>query len=256
MHPRAEVSRIIRGPLWGTVLLLTAVAGSACLFGQSGSSPPASSARTNQPSSGPSQAAVSKTVWVVTPVGLNLRSAPGTTAQVVTILPWGAKLTISETQVVGADTWLHVQTDAGSAGWVQDSPAVVVHRSMSKHIESAYRHLYPSEWALQSGNPATLTSPTGDAEGITMTVATAADPAQLPMAPSSAGTGLGDDSAQTGDKTYILHSYKLNSGGFESFVSFKEGSTAYLFDFKQARGASPDTPLFRTILGSVLITGS
>jgi hypothetical protein len=58
-----------------------------------------------------------------------------------------------------------------------------------------------------------------------------------------------------GNPTYVLHSYKLDAGGFESFVSLKQGSTAYLFDFKQARGSQPDTALFGTLLGTVIVSG-
>ena len=84
---------------------------------------------------------------------------------------------------------------------------------------------------------------------------TAADTSQLPPLPLRQGQKLGDDSVQVGNPTYVLHSYRLNAGGFESYVSFKEGSTAYLFDFKQDRGSQPDTTLFEMLLGSVIVAG-
>ena len=69
------------------------------------------------------------------------------------------------------------------------------------------------------------------------------------------GQKLGDDSVQVGNPTYVLHSYKLNAGGFESYVSFKQGSAAYLFDFKQDKGSQPDTALFEILLGTVILAG-
>jgi hypothetical protein len=58
-----------------------------------------------------------------------------------------------------------------------------------------------------------------------------------------------------GNPTYVLHSYKLDAGGFESFVTFKQGNTAYLFDFKQVKGLQPDSTLFVTLLGTVIVSG-
>src|SRR5439155_1608344 len=80
------------------------------------------------------------------------------------------------------------------------------------------------------------------------------DTSQLPAAPLRQGQKLGDDSVQVGNPSYVLHSYKLDAGGFESFVSFKQGNTAYLFDFKQSTGSQPDTALFETILGTVIVS--
>src|SRR5919197_4272768 len=97
--------------------------------------------------------------------------------------------------------------------------------------------LYRSGWSSSGSNPVTFASPSSDKEGITLLAQTASDVSQLPPLPLRPGQKLGDDSVQVGNPTYVLHSYKLNAGGFESYVSFKEGSAAYLFDFKQDKGA-------------------
>jgi hypothetical protein len=34
-----------------------------------------------------------------------------------------------------------------------------------------------------------------------------------------------------------------------------QGSTAYLFDFKQAKGSKPDTSFFIILLGTVILPG-
>ena len=82
---------------------------------------------------------------------------------------------------MGAGTWLHVKSQSGQVeGWVLDSPETVIHREMAQHVEqSAYSNLFPAEWQLNSGNPATMTAPSGGAEQATLLIQTAADPNQL-----------------------------------------------------------------------------
>jgi hypothetical protein len=175
-------------------------------------------------------------VWVVATVPVQLHSAPDLNSSRVTLLSWGERLQVTNTQKVGADTFLQVKATDGTEGWVVDRPAILIHRSVSKHIGAAFQMLYPSEWSSSGDNPVTFSS-------------------QLPPLPLRQGQKLGDDSVQVGNPTYVLHSYRLNAGGFESYVSFKEGSTAYLFDFKQDRGSQPDTTLFEMLLGSVIVAG-
>jgi len=228
--------------------------GTACGFGQSGPSAPASSARTSAPTATPASAA--RSVWVIATVPVQLHAAPDLNSARVTLLSWGEHLQVTNTQKVGADTFLQVKTDDGTEGWVVDRSDILIHRSVSKHIGAAFQLLYPSEWSSSGNNPVTFASPSSDKEGITLLVQTATDTSQLPPLPLRQGQKQGDDSVQVGNPTYVLHTYKLTAGGFESYVSFKQGSTAYLFDFKQDRGAQPDTALFVILLGTVTVSGA
>jgi hypothetical protein len=239
-----------------TASLFGLAAGTACGFGQSspsstGSS--ASSARASAPASSPSSAAGS--VWVIATVPVQLHSAPDASSPRVTLLSWGQHLRVTNTQKVGADTFRQVKTDDGTEGWVVDRNDILIHRSVSKYIGTAFQLLYPSEWSSSGDNPVTFASPSSDPKGVTLVAQTAGDTPQLPSLPLRQGQKLGDDSVQVGNPTYVLHSYRLNAGGFESYVSFKQGNTAYLFDFKQDKGSQPDTTLFETLLGSVMVSG-
>jgi hypothetical protein len=227
--------------------------GTGCGFGQSSPNTTASSARRSAPTATPASAA--KAVWVIATVPVQLHSTPDLNSSRITLLSWGQHLQVSNTQRVGADTFLQVKADDGAEGWVIDRTDILIHRSVSKHIGATFQMLYPSEWGSSGDNPVTFASPSSDKEGITLLVQTAGDTPQLPPLPLRQGQKLGDDSVQVGNPTYVLHSYKLSAGGFESYVSFKQGNTAYLFDFKQDRGAQPDTTFFKTLLGSVIVPG-
>lgn len=211
----------------------------------------ATAARTNAAS----QPAAHGEVWVIATVPVQLHSTADMNSARVTLLSWGQHLTVTGSQKVGADTFLEVKTDGGTQGWVVDRPDLVIHRSVSQKIAQTFQILYPSEWNVSGDNPVIFASPSSDPEGINMLVQTAAAAAQLPQVPLRQGQAIGDDSVQVGNPTYVLHSFKLNQGGFESDVSFMSGATAYLFDFRQAKGSKPDTTLFETLLGSAIING-
>ena len=192
---------------------------------------------------------------MIATVPVQLHSAPDLNSSRITLLSWGEHLQVTHTQKVGADTFAQVKADDGTEGWVVDRSDILIHRSVSKYLGATFQMLYPSEWSTTGDNPVTFASPSSDKEGITLLAQTAGDTPQLPPLPLRQGQKLGDDSVQVGNPTYVLHSYKLSAGGFESYVSFKQGNTAYLFDFKQDRGAQPDTTFFKTLLGSVIVPG-
>jgi Bacterial SH3 domain len=245
-----------RGGAGFFLCILGLAAGSACGFGQSapsGSAPRASSARTAAPGRTPSSAAGA--AWVIATVPVQLHSAPDLASSRITLLSWGEHVQVTSTRRVGTDTFAQVKADDGTEGWVVDRPDILIHRSVSKYIGTAFQMLYPSEWSTGGTNPVTFASPSADREGITLLAQTAADTPQLPPVPLRQGQKLGDDSVQVGNPTYVLHSYKLDAGGFESYVSFKQGNTAYLFDFKQNKGSQPDTTLFKVLLGTVIVSG-
>jgi hypothetical protein len=208
----------------------------------------------------PRSGATSSSVWVLSPVGLNVRAAPDPQADRVTTLTQSARLDISERKTVGSDTWLHVKTESGQfEGWVLDRPDLVIHRSVSLHVEqgSGYSILFPSQWTPTSGDPATFVGPTSP-DGGSLMVMTTDDLAKLTATPTSPGHELRQESPiEVYGRTTFLTIYKLDAGGFEQAVKvqFPKTKVAYLFDFKQAAGADADTTLFKQLLSSVIVPG-
>lgn len=210
---------------------------------------------TARPNSGVSASAV----WVVSPVGLNVRSTPDVQATRITTLAQSVRLDISEKRTVGSDTWLHVKSEGGNAeGWVLDRPDLVIHRSVSLHVEQAsgYSILFPAEWSPVSGNPATFTGPSSP-DGGSMLVQTSDDLTKLMPNPISPGHELRQESPiEVYGRTTFLTVYKLDAGGYEYTVKlqFPKSKAAYLFDFKQPTG-DPSTALFKQLLVGVIVPG-
>jgi hypothetical protein len=234
-------------------------AAGACTFNPSSGGTTASSSRvtvSEQPAPGTS----ANSVWVVSPVGLNVHSAPDLQAPKLTTLAQSVRLDISERRTVGADNWLHVKSENGGVeGWIVDRPDLVIHRAVSLHVEQStgYSILFPSEWSPVSGNPATFTGPSGRGGG-SLLVQTSDDVAKLMPNPVSPGHELRQESPiEVYGRTTYITLYKLDAGGFEYDVKlqFPKTKVAYLFDFKQPTGADPDTSLFKAILTGVIVPG-
>jgi len=249
------VTPIIRS----TVVTLALLVGAACVVNPPPSGRSASSGRvtvTERPRTGLSANAV----WVVSAVGLNVRSAPDLQATRVATLTQGVRLDISERRTAGSDAWLHVKSAGGNVeGWVLDRPDLVIHREVSQHVEQAtgYSVLFPSEWSPVSGNPATFTGPSG-AGGGSMLIQTADDVAKLMPTPISPGREVRQESPiEVYGRTTFITLYRLDAGGFEYDVKvqFPKSKMAYLFHFKQPGGGDPDTSLFKQLLASVIVPG-
>ncbi|HEY4026369.1 MAG TPA: SH3 domain-containing protein [Candidatus Dormibacteraeota bacterium] len=241
------------------LLVLGLLTGGACTFNPPSSGSTASSSRvtvTEQPAQGMS----SSSVWVISPVGLNVRSAPDLQAARLTTLDQSVRLNISERRTVSPDTWLHVKSEGGGVeGWVLDRPDLVIHRAVSLHVEQAtgYSMLFPSDWSPVSGNPATFTGSSGRGGG-SLLVQTSDDIAKLMPNPVSPGHELRQESPiEVYGRTTYITLYKLDAGGFEYDVKlqFPKSKAAYLFDFKQPDGADADTSLFKQLLTSVIVPG-
>ena len=231
----------------------------ACVINPPSSGGAASSGRvtvTERPQSGLSATAV----WVVTPVGLNVRSAPDLQSSRLATVAQSVRLDISEKRAVASTTWLHVKSEGGNVeGWVLDRPDLVIHRSVSLHVEqsSGYSILFPSEWSPVSGNPATFTGPSSP-DGGSMLVQTADDPAKLMPSPISPGHELRQEAPiEVYGRTTYITLYKLDAAGYEYDVKlqFPKSKAAYLFDFKQPGTGDADTSLFKQLLASVIVPG-
>ena len=242
-----------------TIGALGLLASAACVVNPT-SSPGTASAPRLTVTEVPKSPGTANSIWVVSPVGLNVRSAPDPQATRLTTLTQGARLDISEKQTVGSDTWLHVKTQSGQfEGWVVDRPDLVVHRGVSLHVEqgSGYSILFPAEWSPASGNPATFTGPSGQGGG-SMLIQTADDLGKLMAVPTSPGRELRQESPiEVYGRTTYMTLYKLDAGGFEFVVKvqFPKSKVAYLFDYRQPGGTEPDTSLFKTLLSSVIVPG-
>jgi hypothetical protein len=244
------------------VVALGVLAGGACVINPGASGP------TGSPASAPRvtvselpRATAGSSVWVVATLGLNLRSAPDPQSQRLTTVDRGARLDVSQTQKVGSDTWLHVKTQGGDfEGWVLDRQDLVIHRSVSQHVEvgAGWSILFPSDWTPTSGNPATFTSPPGDAAGGSMLIQTADDPAKLLPMPTAAGKEQRQESPiEVYGFTTFLTIYKLDAGGYEYDVraQFPKTKAAYLISYKETRASSADTTAFKQLLTSMIVPG-
>src|SRR5215472_8230846 len=141
--------------------------GAACVINPS-SNPGAASAGRIAVTPLPQNVISNSSVWVVSPVGLNIHSSADVNAARIITVAQGVRLDVSEKRQVASDTWLHVKSEGGNAqGWVLDRPDLVIHRQVSQHVEqSGWSILFPSEWSPVSGNPATFTgSSTGPTGG-------------------------------------------------------------------------------------------
>src|SRR2546423_1186916 len=113
-----------------------------------------------------------KSVWVLTPLGLNVRADASTTAARIATAPEGAELVVSESRPVGSQTWLHVKTTAGDEGWVLNDPTLVIAIPVYAHIDTThgYRILFPQTWTVTGGNPTAIASPPADPAGATLSI--------------------------------------------------------------------------------------
>lgn len=223
-----------------------------------GSSPAASAPRTYGGQPAPSPVNVDQ-VWVLSNVGLNLRSDAGTSAQSIGQVNWGERLVVSETRDVGADRWLHVKRSTGEEGWVvgrfKGEDTVATH-AMSQHFADGglYHNLFPADWALQKGDPATFTAPPSDQSRSILLIQTADDSSKLQPTPLMPGKPVRDQGpVLVYGVTEYYTIYHLDGGGFEFDLKMQASKTGYLFDFRQA-GSQPDPALFEALLGTVVLT--
>ncbi|MGH7921195.1 MAG: hypothetical protein ACREQM_14830 [Candidatus Dormibacteraceae bacterium] len=238
--------RLLSLALGLTCLLL--VAACAGLGGAAGT--PASSARTSTP--GPRTS--DRSVWILPALGLAVHAQPSLQSKRVIVLACGAQIGVVGQEKVAKQEWLHVRSANGKvAGWIVDGPLYVIDRSMSSYSLGGTLHmLYPTTWAVQSGNPAVFTAPAGDPAGGSLRLQSAPDVTALPALPLSAGTeDTGEEASFSVDgipsEVFV---YLTNGGGTEYFIERKLGTLVYLIDLQQPQ-STPSTTFFRQLLTSV-----
>jgi hypothetical protein len=247
------VTRIIRIASGASLAAATAVL-AACSIG-AGSTHTASSATivaTSKPTA--SAPAESGSVWVLTPVGLNMRAQPDTASERLATLRQGLQLDVLDHQT-GAQTWLKVRGhDSGTVvGWVLDSPDLLIHRSVALHFDpnQGWSTLFPTEWTLSSsGSQTTFTG-----SGQLLSVISGNDVANLPNTPLSAGHQIRQESPiEIYGKTTYITVYQLDAGGFEYDSAAKFGAQkALLFSFRDTSARTSDTTLFKQLLAGVIV---
>lgn len=248
-HSRTRVSRIIR--LEAVSLGLAVLA--ACTLNPAPSSNTASAPRTQVSEATRTPGTTPNSVWVLSPLGVNVRAAPDKQADRIAGIAQGARLDISETRKVGTETWLHVKSQSGQVeGWVLDDPTIVIHRAMSQHIdESGYSNLFPAEWTLSSGNPSLMTAPANDPEAGALLIQTADQDSKLPTPPLNPGKEIDNQYVELYGKTAPARVYRLDGGGYEFALKTQCKKNGYLIDYKQTKGDQPSPALFKTLLSSV-----
>ncbi len=248
------MSRIIKGASWAS-LTAAAMLLAACSGGSGNARPPAtaSAAVTARPSASASVEA--GPIWVLTPVGLNMRASPDASAQRLATLQQGVELDVLDRQQ-GVQTWLKVRGhESGTVvGWVLDSPDLVIHRSVGLHFDpnQGWSTLFPTEWTLS--NSGAQTTFTGSGQLISVVLGN--DTSNLPKTPLSAGQEVRQESpVEIYGKTTYITVYQLSSGGFEYESSAKFSPTkSLLFSFRDTAARSGDTGLFKQLLASVIVT--
>ena len=228
---------------------------SCAVPGAAGGGNPASSARRSSPTAAPGQAhATSGTVWILPALGLQVHAQPSLSAKRVQTLGCGAKVSTVAQEHANGQNWLHVKGGDGNVdGWIVDSPQYVIDRSMTKYsLGGTLTMLYPTTWAVQSGNPAIFTAPAGDPAGGSLHLQSAPAATSLPNLPMSSGTeDTGSESSVSvaGIPTQVFV-YLTNGGGTEYFIERKLGTLVYLIDLQQSQ-STPSTTFFLQLLASV-----
>lgn len=239
----------------GALLAAAMVAG--CSLGGGGSAAhTASTSRTIVLTPTPtSSGGLPASVWVLTPVGLNMRAAPTATAERLAIVARGAQLDVLGSQSSGGQTWLHVRghNSSGSDGWILDEPTLVIHRAVNPHFDSVngWSLLFPAEWQLGTGTP-TQFSGTGQL----LQVWWGTDAKSLPAAPGSPGKEVRDEGPVDVDgRTTFLTVYQLDSGGYEYDDLVKVADNPVrVFEFRFRDSSGGDTSLFKQLLAGVVFT--
>jgi Bacterial SH3 domain len=254
-------------PKWARRIIraaAVALAGLAAACNPLASSPPYQSSlpasAVRHPTPLPS-AYTSSAVWVLSPVGINVRSKPDQASDKVATLAQGSKLLVKGSQKTGSQTWVHVRSESGQTdGWVLDDPDLVIHREVKQYsdVQATFATLYPTGWTVEPGNPTTFTAPNGDPEAGIFKIQSSDDPAHLPTLPLSPGkeTPSAEPSQpiEVSGVTAFITVYHSDDGGWEYVVEKKIGTHVFLFDLQQAKRPQPDATLFRQLLDSITVS--
>ncbi|MGH7698124.1 MAG: SH3 domain-containing protein [Candidatus Dormibacteria bacterium] len=190
------------------------------------------------------------TLTVIAPLGVNLRSGPSTSDQVVGVLAQGVSLPIvSHTPSNGG--WWQVRASS-QTGWVTADPAYTSPQTFQTFASSgtqAWSVMYPQGWTFaQQASGLVVFSTSG---GDTITVATATSTAALP-APSPQASQQGVSAVEVFGVTAPLITYSAGSG-YQASVAFQaQAGLAFLIETRAATHAG--AAAFSLFLDTFLFT--
>ncbi|MHB8509409.1 MAG: SH3 domain-containing protein [Candidatus Dormibacteria bacterium] len=222
-------------------------------LGKSTATPPAASPVATVSPSPTAQGPLA--IWVLSPLGLNLRAEPTPQGKILASVPQGTQLT--SVQFAPGDPGWYQVTYQGTQGWVAGKGFTSTHPQLSYASAAAgYYFLYPAEWqAIDRGADAEIDSPTmarstsPQPQGST-TASNQPPAAALPLGPlllvhEAASTEVLENTPLTQGSlltsaqrevygiTTLQRSYSLNGGGFESDVRVQMDAThAVLITFR------------------------
>jgi hypothetical protein len=235
--------------------LALALALGGCLNSSTPAGREATSSRRSETPAAPTPS-LPASVFVLSPIGLNVRETPDPTGTRQATLPRGAQLDVKGLETVRGEAWFKVRTHDSPAveGYVLRSPSLIIERPVETHYDPAgFSLLYPKEWTVESATPEgrlELKSPSA-AEGLT--VQAADDPGKLAAAPTSAGRAVREEGPlEVYGKTVFATVYRLNSGGYQFEVRLKWAEGRALLFLGQFQSA--DTALYKQLLASVIVS--
>ncbi|HEV3231325.1 MAG TPA: SH3 domain-containing protein [Candidatus Dormibacteraeota bacterium] len=210
----------------------------------------------------PSPSAFLRAVWVLSPIGVNLREGPDRTAKVLNSVPQGTQVTATGFSP-GDPGWYQV-TFNGQAGWIAAKGLTSVHPQLAYASSGAgYYLLYPSGWQVTDrgadveivgaggsqapapGASAAIPAPTGPR----VYIHEGKDVDSVGNTPTSAGSVLSRDQVEVYGITTLEAVYSLTGGGVEADVRLKlDGTHAVLINFRS--NAQADLATFTELLES------
>ncbi|MGH7611196.1 MAG: SH3 domain-containing protein, partial [Candidatus Dormibacteria bacterium] len=181
-----------------------------------------------KPPATPTATPVPTTLTVIAPLGVNMRSGPSTTDQVVGVLAQGVSLPIvAHTSTNGG--WWQVR-GSSQTGWVTADPdytSTQTFQTFSSSGTQGWSVLYQQGWTFAESSPNTVVFSTSD--GDTITVVVGSSTSTLPS-PSPSAAQASASSIEVFGVTTTLATYEAGSG-YQAAVAFQaQSGLAFLIE--------------------------
>ncbi|MGH7643429.1 MAG: SH3 domain-containing protein [Candidatus Dormibacteria bacterium] len=247
-----------RGWASRSVLLLAAVC--AAVAGCTGTPKPTPSPHRPAPHPTATATPAPSAITVIAPLGVNLRTAPSTTASVVGVVAQGVALPyVAHTSASGG--WWQVR-GSSQTGWItadSEYTSTLTFQTYSAAVGGGtpWSVMYPEGWtfAQESSGPVEFTGP----NGTSITFTTSSTTAQLPSAASAGQVQSGVSSAVVYGVTAPLITYSNSTGKYQASIEFQaQPALAFLIQAQlAAKGGAATLNLFlETVFFTVPATPS
>lgn len=252
-----DYRQVYSHPMLKKTLPMTALLLSGCSLLGSQAPPSKASATPSAPVPSPSPSGP-QAVWVLSPIGLNLRDSPDRAGKVLASIPQGTQLTASAFNPTDPG-WYKVDYQ-GTSGWIAAKQLVSTHAQLPYgSLGAGYYFLYPATWTVTdraadvqvdsptaAGTSAPSAAPSGAAllppVGARLFIHEASDLASLNNVPTTPGSIQAQDQIEVYGITTIERRYTLAGGGYEADVKLEMDKThSVLMTFR-----SPDAKDFDT----------